>query len=173
MVRTERAAWRGVFARTLLRDWMRAARGQRCGRDGCRLGAAKLGDVPIQRSSRCRLKGAAAIKADEYGDARFPPSVERALRESQSEATLGRGLIECLFPTNQVVQANLMRTSAPEKNGRSHASVRSAASRPWQPLSEVARVLQTGHTIEGCLHPSCGLRYQPTAGSGAQIAIIR
>lgn len=151
MVRTERAAWRGVFARTLLRDWMRAARGQRCGRDGCRLGAAKLGDVPIQRSSRCRLKGAAAIKADEYGDARFPPSVERALRESQSEATLGRGLIECLFPTNQVVQANLTRTSGPEKNGRSHASVRSAASRPQTPLSELARVLQSGRTVEGRL----------------------
>jgi hypothetical protein len=48
--------------------------------------------------------------------------------------------------------------------------------RPWSPLNEVARRLQTGRTIEDPMTASCGLRWfeaDPTGDGNAQRAVIR
>jgi hypothetical protein len=53
---------------------------------------------------------------------------------------------------------------------------RLSAQRPWSPLNEVARLLQTGRTIEDPMTASYELRWfeaDPTADGNTQIAVIR
>jgi len=156
MVRTERAAWRGVFARTLMRYWMRERHEVSvCGRDGCRLGAAKLGDVPIQRSSRCRVKGAAAIKSDEYGDARVGVSLNVCFPPTRSCKRISRERPP-LRKTAVHMRAFARRLRAHSRN--------SARSRGF-PKADVR--LKDAHT------PPAGLPWfdaEPTEGGNAQIA---